>query len=171
MNILEACDLPNVGDMTLHDNAGATLSGPEEKHTNDGKHNAHDIKVPWPISCQQNSRNKLQERLNHSSVEVLIYVAKHGPNAMPIIEPLIQMSMANMRGLMDHISSIEPDPTTVGTADRNPETNLPMEIAAICLTPQIALKAAQAALAMICVRLRPKVSVYGGKNRPPTAWP
>jgi hypothetical protein len=38
---------------------------------------------------------------------------------MPTIEPLIQMSIAQIRCLTSHRSSMDPDPTTVGMADKN----------------------------------------------------
>jgi hypothetical protein len=43
---------------------------------------------------------------------------------------LIQISIAQIRCLTSHRSSIDPEPTTVGIAERNPQQNLPMITAA-----------------------------------------
>jgi hypothetical protein len=88
------------------------------------------------------------------------------------MEPFIQMSIAQIRCLTSHRSSIDPDPTTVGRADKNPQQNLPTITAANeLLAPAIAQKAVYATQATMFVGRLPKLSVYGGKINPPKAWP
>lgn len=64
------------------------------------------------------------------SVEVDMYTPIVGPRAIPTIDPLIQRSMAQILCRTSHRSSIDPDPTTVGRADRKPQPNRPMMTAA-----------------------------------------
>lgn len=59
-----------------------------------------------------------------------MYTPAVGPSAIPTIEPLIQRSMAQILCLTSHRSSIDPEPTTVGRADKKPQPNRPMITAA-----------------------------------------
>jgi hypothetical protein len=77
------------------------------------------------------------------SVEVAIYTPTVDPSAIPTIDPLIQRSIAQILCLTSHKSSIDPDPTTVGKADKKPQPNRPMKTAASeSPIPTIAQKAA-----------------------------
>ena len=88
------------------------------------------------------------------------------------MDPLIQISIAQIRCLTSHKSSIDPDPTTVGIADKKPQMNLPMIIAANELpAPTRAQNAVYATHATTFAGLLPKLSVYGGRISPPKAWP
>lgn len=101
-----------------------------------------------------------------------MYTPTVGPSAIPTIEPLIQRSIAQILCLTSHKSSIDPDPTTVGKADKNPQPNRPMNTAANeSPTPTMAQKTAKLKQATRFAVRRPKLSVYGGRIRPPTAWP
>jgi len=91
---------------------------------------------------------------------------------MPTIEPLIQISIAQILCLTSHRSSIDPDPTTVGMADKNPQKNLPMITAANELpAPTSAQNAVYETQATTFAGRLPKLSVYGGRISPPKAWP
>jgi hypothetical protein len=101
-----------------------------------------------------------------------MYTPTVGPKAIPTIEPLIQISIAQIRCLTSHRSSIEPDPTTVGIADKKPQKNLPIITAANELpAPTRAQNAVYATQATTFAGRLPKLSVYGGRMRPPRAWP
>lgn len=77
--------------------------------------------------------------------------------------------MAQILARTSHISSIEPEPTTVGNAERIPLKNLPMKTAGKDRgTPMMRQDMAKLAEATMLMFLRPKLSVKGGRNRPPT---
>ena len=91
---------------------------------------------------------------------MLTYVAMQGPTAMPMIEPLIQMSIAHILARALHISSIHPEPTTVGRAERKPLKNLPINTAGSDRgTPTMMQVMAKLAEATMFVGFRPKLSV------------
>lgn len=59
-----------------------------------------------------------------------MYEPTVGPAAIPTMDPLIQMSIAEILCLTSHRSSIDPDPTTVGKADKKPQPKRPIITAA-----------------------------------------
>lgn len=127
---IESCDFPHPAQTMVEDYTWSALLGEPEANEDSPEGHCSNVKDPGPEIISGVVPVCSTLLTYQPSVEVDMYTPIVGPRAIPTIDPLIQRSMAQILCRTSQRSSIDPDPTTVGRADRKPQPNRPIMTAA-----------------------------------------